>query len=173
MVRPDSTGISRAPAYLGCIVTGRGFLFAYWAFTVCGALSQHASAKEAFCNFPRSLRLPPDDPHNTDDATTAVLARLRFRLFPFRSPLLRESLSISVPPVTEMFHFTGSPPSYEGAWIPPGGLPHSGICGSRVACASPQLFAACYALHRPSVPRHSPYALITLISFSFCFFRLS
>ena len=155
------------------IFTGRGFLFAYGALTFCGSLSQHDSAKDAFSHFPRSLRLPPDDPHNTDDATTAVLTRLRFRLLPFRSPLLRESLSISFPPATEMFHFAGCLPLYEGDRIPPAGLPHSGICGSRVACASPQLFAACYALLRPSVPRHSPYALITLSSFSFCFLRLS
>ena len=31
----------------------------------------------------------------------------RFSLFRFRSPLLTESLSISFPPVTEMFHFAG------------------------------------------------------------------
>lgn len=30
-----------------------------------------------------------------------------FSLFPFRSPLLRESLSFSFPPLTEMFHFSG------------------------------------------------------------------
>ena len=30
-----------------------------------------------------------------------------FGLFRFRSPLLTESLSLSVPPVTEMFHFAG------------------------------------------------------------------
>ena len=30
-----------------------------------------------------------------------------FRLFPFRSPLLRESLLLSFPPATEMFQFTG------------------------------------------------------------------
>ena len=30
-----------------------------------------------------------------------------FRLFPVRSPLLRESLLISFPPGTEMFHFPG------------------------------------------------------------------
>src|SRR6266446_8997535 len=30
-----------------------------------------------------------------------------FGLFRFRSPLLTESLSLSIPPVTEMFHFTG------------------------------------------------------------------
>ena len=31
----------------------------------------------------------------------------RFGLFPFRSPLLRESHSLSIPPLTEMFHFSG------------------------------------------------------------------
>ena len=31
----------------------------------------------------------------------------RFGLFPFRSPLLRESHSLSFPPGTEMFHFPG------------------------------------------------------------------
>ena len=31
---------------------------------------------------------------------------LRFRLFPFRSPLLRESHSLSFPLLTEMFHFS-------------------------------------------------------------------
>ena len=33
---------------------------------------------------------------------------LGFRLFRFRSPLLTESHSISSPPLTEMFHFSGS-----------------------------------------------------------------
>jgi hypothetical protein len=28
------------------------------------------------------------------------------------------------------------------------GLPHSDICGSKVICTSPQLFAACHVLHR-------------------------
>lgn len=38
-----------------------------------------------------------------------------FRLFPFRSPLLRESHMISFPPITEMFQFTGYPASsYDG-----------------------------------------------------------
>ena len=35
----------------------------------------------------------------------------RFRLFPFRSPLLGESRLISFPPGTEMFHFPGWAPS--------------------------------------------------------------
>ena len=37
------------------------------------------------------------------------LARLRFRLFPFRSPLLRESLLFSVPGATKMFQFAPFP----------------------------------------------------------------
>ena len=32
-----------------------------------------------------------------------------FRLFPFRSPLLGESHSLSSPPLTEMFQFSGLP----------------------------------------------------------------
>ena len=39
------------------------------------------------------------------------------------------------------------------------GLPHSDISGSRVACTSPELFAACHVLHRLPEPRHPPYAL--------------
>ena len=36
--------------------------------------------------------------------------RRRFGLFPFRSPLLRESRLFSLPPGTEMFHFPGFAP---------------------------------------------------------------
>jgi hypothetical protein len=43
-----------------------------------------------------------------------------------------------------------------------GGLPHSDICGSRVVCTSPQLFAAYHVLRRLREPRHPPYALISL-----------
>ena len=59
-----------------------------------------------------------------------------FRLFPFRSPLLRESLLISLPEGTEMFQFpsfasrhyvfmTGYPS------ITPDGFSHSEIPGSK------------------------------------------
>jgi hypothetical protein len=43
------------------------------------------------------------------------------------------------------------------------GFPHSGITGSQPACGSPMLFAAYHALHRLSVPRHPPCALVRLI----------
>ena len=45
-----------------------------------------------------------------------------------------------------------------------GGLPHSEIPGSTIARISPGLIAACHALHRLSVPRHPPDALITLVT---------
>jgi hypothetical protein len=38
-------------------------------------------------------------------------------------------------------------------------LPHSEICGSKVAHTSPQLIAACHVLHRLCMPRHPPNAL--------------
>jgi hypothetical protein len=44
------------------------------------------------------------------------------------------------------------------------GLPHSDICGSKVVCTSPQLFAAYHVLRRLREPRHPPYALISLPS---------
>ena len=47
------------------------------------------------------------------------------------------------------------------------GLPHSEIPGSKVVCTSPRLIAAYHVLHRLSVPRHPPYALISLTKTSF------
>ena len=49
----------------------------------------------------------------------------------------------------------------------PAGFPHSDISGSLSARDSPKLFAACHVLHRLSVPRHPPNALIVL-DFTFC-----
>src|SRR6476620_8805144 len=90
-----------------------------------------------------------------------------FRLFRVRSPLLAESLLFSLPPGTEMVHFPGfaSPPYFIQMEIHEFcscGFPHSEICGSKDACSSPQLFAACHVLHRLEVPRHPPCALSSL-----------
>ena len=45
------------------------------------------------------------------------------------------------------------------------GFPHSDICGSRLICSSPQLFAAYHVFRRLSVPRHPPCALSCLTCF--------
>ena len=51
------------------------------------------------------LSHPPITPRNPDIAKMTVMTPYRFRLFPVRSPLLRESLLFSFPAGTEMFHF--------------------------------------------------------------------
>ena len=75
-------------------------------------------------------------------------------VFPLRSPLLRESLLISSPPLTEMFHFSGSRflhlciqckiLGYYSQWVPPFGY-------FRVN-ASFQLTETFRRLARPSSP---------------------
>src|SRR5881398_3900953 len=86
----------------------------------------------------------------------------------FRSPLLSQSRFLSFPPGTEMVHFPGF--ARARLWIHRAvrrfylrGFPHSEISGSKPACGSPKLIAACHVLHRLLAPRHPPYALSSLI----------
>ena len=84
---------------------------------------------------------------------------------------LAATFGISViyfPPGTEMVHFPGL--AHTRLWIQravtgvhPAGFPHSDILGSKPACGSPGLIAACHVLHRLLAPRHPPYALSSLI----------
>ena len=60
--------------------------------------------------------------------------------------------------VLRCFSSPRSPPAIAGCRLCAGGLPHSGIRGSRAACAYPRLFAACRALRRLWEPRHPPCA---------------
>ncbi len=89
-----------------------------------------------------------------------------FGLLPFRSPLLSESMFLSLPAATWMFQFTGFPPypmdSCTVTEVCSSGFPHSDISGSMDICSSPKLFAAYHVLHRLSVPRHPPCALFSL-----------
>ena len=63
------------------------------------------SANGTVCNSSTLARESPNRSHDTGRATLARLAHNRFRLIPFRSPLLRESLLLSLPGGTEMVHF--------------------------------------------------------------------
>jgi hypothetical protein len=47
-------------------------------------------------------------------------------------------------------------------WFYQDGFPHSEIPGSKPACGSPRLIAACHVLLRLLAPRHPPYALSSL-----------
>jgi hypothetical protein len=85
----------------------------------------------------------------------------RFGLLPFRSPLLRESLLISFPLGTEMFHFPRCAPIVR-QWIIEVysiGFPHSEIAGSKVALhltdayrSYATSFIAFFSLGIPRVP---------------------
>ena len=82
-----------------------------------------------------------------------------------RSPLLAESRLISFPLGNEMFQFPRLAPStyeFSRQYTLRCGLPHSDMFGSKSARNSPNLIAACYVLHRLSVPRHPPNALVML-----------
>ncbi len=132
MVPPSSNRISRVPPYSRTALHP----YPYRAVTVSGAPFQ---------------ALP-------------VRAGAATGLVRVRSPLLAESRLMSFPPATEMVQFAGFASCSYGfttGYRRSGGLPHSEIRGSTGARPSPRLFAACHVLHRLSVPRHPPDALLS------------
>ena len=92
----------------------------------------------------------------------------RFVLFRFRSPLPAESLLISSPAGTEMFHFpacrllalfdSGQDSRPDAGWVAPFGNPRIESCRQ-----SPGIFAVNCALRRLTMPRHPSCARIRLI----------
>ena len=165
MVLADSHRLPLAPWYLG-----------YFRESICFYLRDY---HPLWCSFPEAsvnklifdspdyhwfiLKVPQHLSHKGQ-----CLERVRrFRLFPFRSPLLRKSLLFSLPGGTEMFHF--SPFAFvsyeftnEYCNMTCSGLPHSEIVGSEAASALPTLIAGNRVLHSLLVPRHPPYALSNL-----------
>ena len=92
-----------------------------------------------------------------------------FGLFRFRSPLLTESLVVfsSSGYLDVSVHRVPFHTLWIGVWmirVLRTGFSHSDICGSRIICISPQLFAAYHVFLRLLVPRHPPCALLCLIS---------
>ena len=149
MVPACSVKVPRVSTYSGYRHVNSSF--AYGAFTLSGRLSQNHSARLI-----NQLCGPNPSMH----------ARW-FGLFRFRSPLLTEShvvfsssgyLDVSV-------HRVPFLTLWIGVRIPEGCLgrfPHSEISGSKDICSSPKLFAAYHVFHRLLVPRHPPYALISI-----------
>ena len=92
----------------------------------------------------------------------------RFGLFPFRSPLLRESQLLSLPRGTQMFQFPRFPPlalfdSDQGhAPLRARGFPIRTSTDRSLIGSSPWLIAAFHVLHRHQAPRHPPLALCSL-----------
>ena len=97
-----------------------------------------------WCHFPKDFGSPPLIAHYRPHDPRRYPAW--FGLVPVRSPLLRESRLIFVPPGTEMFQFPGSPRAFRAR---------------RSLGSSPGLFAAFHA-RILMTPRHSPRALRSL-----------
>ena len=91
-----------------------------------------------------------------------------FGLFPVRSPLLGESLVYFL--FLEVLRCFSSLRLLSTLWqsgsLTAVGLSHSEICGSKIICIYPQLFAAYHVLHRLCEPRHPPCALTYFISWT-------
>ena len=139
MVPADSDRIPRVPPYSG----GRlvHITFPYQTVTVCGVTFQTLPV--------RSICLV------TAPTTPAMPRQRRFGLFPFRSPLLRKSIFLSLPAGTKMFQFPALTRIICVHSLQLCGLPHSDICGSKPVCSSPQLFAAYHVLPRHLKPEAS------------------
>lgn len=115
MVLPDSPRVPRVPGYSGAL--HRSFTaFTYRALTVSGGVSQPLRLAIKFLTPWRGARSPVRSHKGLllcvqpPIRNGCSLARMRFRLFPVRSPLLGKSSLLSFPPVTKMVQFTGCPP---------------------------------------------------------------
>jgi hypothetical protein len=118
-------------------------------------------------------RFPTGSPNvQIGNSTDAVLQPPSVNTWVWAIPIsLAATFGISViyfPSGTEMVHFpelahTGLCIQPAVAGVHPAGFPHSEIPGSKPACGSPRLIAACHVLHRLLAPRHPLYALSSLI----------
>ena len=128
------------------------FPFAYGAFTLSGRLSQNLSARIT----ESIMRSEPRCARTTVWPLSISLAATLEIDVSFSSS---GYLDVSVHRVP--FHTL-----WIGVWMTgvlPAGFPHSDICGSKIICISPQLFAAYHVFLRLLVPRHPPCALFCLI----------
>ena len=133
MVPVDSDRISRVPPYSGYCQDNISYM--YGTLTLCGWLFQNHSISKYF-----SI----SQPYNPGFAETKPVQAVPFSLATTRGITIVlfscGYLDVSVPHVRL--------PVNRNNLINQVGLPHSGICGLTRICQSPQLIAACHALHR-------------------------
>ena len=165
MVPPDSGRVSRVRPYSGAH-SGESVPFAYGAITLCGFRSSLIRLGTTLLT-PAGVQnrrawVPRHPVHNASG-----LACTRFRLCPLRSPLLRTSMSLSLPGVTKMFQFAPlASVDYEfiagSRGIDPRGVPAFGDPRIKGCLTSPRLIAVDHVLRRLSAPRHPPHTLTSL-----------
>ena len=125
--------------------------FAYGTLTLCGRTFQHRSAMLSRRLLMRPHNPRPGHPVRVWALPFSLAATLGISIDFFSS----RYLDVSVPWVGSLWQGDGTAPA---------GFPHSDTPGSKLACNSPRLFAACHVLLRRSVPRHPPCALSRLTS---------
>jgi hypothetical protein len=136
MVLPNSHGVPRVPQYSG-IHPRKSDPFHLQDYHLLWLIVPDHSIADQISNFPTNPKLRPDEPHDSEYTTLSGLTYIRFRLFPFRSPLLWKSRLFSLPEVTKMFQFTSLASAvYVFGCRCPGttrdGFPHSEISGSKL-----------------------------------------
>ena len=149
MVPAYSHKVSRVSWYSGSRHVNSSF--AYGAFTLSGRLSQNRSAKLVE-SIPRSepqgartlVWAPPISLAATLGITVVFSSSGYLDVSVHRVPLLTLWISVRIAEVCSA------------------GFPHSEISGSTGICPSPKLIAAYHVFHRLLVPRHPPYALISI-----------
>ena len=112
--------------------------FAYRAVTCCGPAFQLCSTNRLFCNFSSTPVRRDMGPTTPMQQHHRAITLHRFRLIPFRSPLLRESHLLSFPQSTEMFQFPWLPlpalyiqtgvTGHDPSWVSPFGHPRIDAC---------------------------------------------
>src|SRR5204862_6811602 len=108
VVPAGSAGVSRARPYSGTRQESP-CIFAYRAVTFCGVTFHSLRLTHGFVTFrPAGRRIKPSPTTLTQQRLPPVTLR-KFGLFPFRSPLLRESRFLSFPLGTKMFQFARLP----------------------------------------------------------------
>ena len=125
--------------------------FAYGAFTLSGRLSQNLSARI-------NESIMRSEPRNARTPVWALSISLAATLeidFSFSSS---GYLDVSVHRVPFLTLCIG----VRILEVCSSRFPHSEISGSKDICSSPKLFAAYHVFHRLLVPRHPPYALISI-----------
>ena len=130
MVPAGSDRVSRVRPYSGTR-QGRDRGFAYWAFTVCGGPFQALPLPRSFVTPPPPCRTVKPSPTTPTRLELHLITPDRFGLFPFRSPLLRESIFLSLRLGTKMFQFPSLSPhalcvqarvrAHYHAWVSPFG----------------------------------------------------
>ena len=104
MVHPDSHRVSRAPWYSGDLRESHR-TFRVLGYHLLWRAFPGTSARWVVCNSPARLQSDHVGSRNPGVATLAGLTPNRFGLIRVRSPLLTESLLLSLPQGTEMVHF--------------------------------------------------------------------